>query len=341
MSIQSFRSPCLHLRLVVALSAIGILSATIAAAAPVVPGTGIAIKKVGDDFEDPDWKYSPNLPKSSEEIDGRTRNPAGRAANGRWYEGMKRGTPDHVKRVETPAGGLEGSEGSLLIQSLRTGVPGVSSHKMQQDDFIADVYYRLGGAIPVSQTPSVVTRIFLPPVDQWEDRTGPSFAFRSACLTHAWKEKESTGFFKTTGKEFAKETYWPGFFFEFQSKTDRGREQDTAYLRIRSNNRGGDFKGKQIEVTGWWTLGMSFTPDGQIHYYAKPGIEDLTAEDHITSQYPYGFRCEHFKTFFYNVCNGDDNRTWSTPWIVDDPTVYFIPTGNGPRYSNNKKTTTR
>ena len=307
---------------------------------PVVPGTGVKVVKVGDDFEDPEWSYSPNLPKSSREIDGRERGPSGRAKNGRWYEGMKRGTPDVVRRVATPEGGIPGSEGSMLLQTLRTGVPGRPSHRMQQDDFIADVYYRLGGAVPVSQTPSVVTRVFLPPVSQWEDRTGPSFAFRAACLTYAWKEKKSNRGFSSGGREWGRETYWPGFFIEFQSKTDRGREYDSAHLRIRANRNGGDFKSVQIEETGWWTLGMSFTSDGAIHYYASQGVDDLTADDFLTTQFPYGFRCQHFKTFFYNVCNGDNDRTWSTSWIVDDPTVYYIPTGNVPRLSN-KPTNTK
>ena len=69
---------------------------------------------------------------------------------------------------------------------------------------------------------------------------------------------------------------------------------------------------------------MSFTPDGQVHYYARPGVENLTEEDYITSKFPYSFRCERFRTFFFNVCNRDDGHTWSTPWIVDDPVVYFV-----------------
>jgi hypothetical protein len=91
---------------------------------------------------------------------------------------------------------------------------------------------------------------------------------------------------------------------------------------VRGDSSGGDFKGPQITTTGWWTMGMSVTPDGMVHYYAKPGIENLTEKDYISSQYPYSFRCERFKTFFFDVCNGDDGKTWSTAWIVDDPTVY-------------------
>lgn len=289
---------------------------------PVVPGTGVKIDEVGDDFEDESWDYVFNGQKSSEEIDGQMRNPAGRSTNGRWYEGVKRGHPDVIRRVPTPEGGLAGSEGSLLLKSLNTGVPGRISRQMQQDDFICNVHYRMKGAIPVWQTPSVVTRVFLPPVSEWERRTGPHFAFRAAL--DATVTKPRTGFL-AAGSSTEKETYWPGMFIEFTAADGKRNLHDYAAIRVRANRRGGDYIAKQIEVTGWWTLGMSFTPDGQVHYYAKPGIEDLTAEDHIASDFPYGYRCEDFKTFFFNVCNGDDGRTWSSDWIIDDPTMYFIP----------------
>jgi len=83
-------------------------------------------------------------------------------------------------------------------------------------------------------------------------------------------------------------------------------------------------RGPQITTSGWWTLGMSVTPDGRVHYYAKAGIEDLTAEDHIGSAYPFGYRAERVRSFFFNVCNGDDGRTWSTEFIIDDPQVFVI-----------------
>jgi hypothetical protein len=82
---------------------------------------------------------------------------------------------------------------------------------------------------------------------------------------------------------------------------------------------------------------MSFTPDGMVHYFASPGVDDLTMDDHITSQFPYGYRTEQLKTFFFNVCTRDDGKTWSTPWVVDDPKVYFAKrpqmatSGAGPR----------
>lgn len=282
-----------------------------------VPGTGTKLTQVGDDFEDEKWEYYPNLPKSSENIDDVQRLPGGIAKNGRWYEGIMRGTPDVVKRVDTPEGGLEGSKGSLLMRSLHTGIPGRPSYDMQQDDFIADVADRLGGAIPVSQRPNVVVRVFLPPLSQWERRSGAHFAFRTAVDTHAWKREDGR-------RQFGREIYYPGLFVEFNPKEATGLKYDTAFLRVRAANNGGDYKGPQITTTGWWTMGMACTADGQIHYYAKAGIEDLTAEDKIASHYPYGYRCERFKTFFFNVCNADNGRTWSTPFIIDDPTLYFV-----------------
>ena len=92
--------------------------------AQLVPGTGKKLETVGDDFEDPEWRFIGNWPKSTEENNDRHSYPSGKSANSRWYEGMKRGQPDFIRRVPTPGGGLVGSEGSLLIRSLQTGIPG-------------------------------------------------------------------------------------------------------------------------------------------------------------------------------------------------------------------------
>ncbi len=293
-------------------------------AAPLVPGTGTPVPQVGDDLEDPAWKFLHHHPKSSDEQDERQRTPTGKSANGRWYEGIKRGQPDVIRTVPTPEGGLAGSERSLLIRTLRSGIPGRFSYQMQQDDLIVNCQPRLGRTISISQSPNCVVRVFMPPFDQWEDRSGPTFGFRLALQTHAWKvpdKKRRRGFWSSSKKEFTKEIYWPGMFVQFRSQTDRRFDKDAAVLTIRGNTRGGDFLGPAITQTGWWTLGMSCTPDGQAHYFASPGVDDLTAEDHIASQFPYGYKAEQFRTFFFNVCNRDDGRTWGTPWIVDDPTL--------------------
>ena len=123
--------------------ALGMNSQIASAQRAVVPGTGSEIVGVADDFEDPQWGYIPRDPKSTEDIDENQRGPMGRSTNGRWYEGIKRGHPDIVKRVATPPGGLPGSEGAMLLKSKFTGIPGRPSNKMHQDDFVANVQYRL------------------------------------------------------------------------------------------------------------------------------------------------------------------------------------------------------
>ncbi len=230
----------------------------------VVPGTGTHVTQVGDDFEDESWSFVFNNPKSTEDIDENQRQPLGQSTNKRWYEGAKRGHPDIVQRVPTPPGGLEGSAGSLLLKSLYTGIPSRPSRKMHQDDFICNVQYRIGGTVPVAQSPNMTTRVYLPPMEQWEKRNGPHFAF------------------------------------------------------------GGDFMGPEIPTMGWWTLGISFTPDGLVHYFAKPGVDELTRDDYIATAMPYGYKAEEVRSFFYNVVNGDNGKDWSTDWIIDDPKFYII-----------------
>ena len=295
------------------------------AAAPkkpvLLPGTGSLVKGIGDDFEDENWKWNYNHPKSSEEQDKRMRGPMGRSINGRWFEGPKRGTPDVVKRIELPAPGLEGSTHGLLIASLHAGIPGRTTYQMQQDDLIYNMQKVTGrGGMSVVDNPSVVTRVYMPPFEQWEKRNGPTFGFRAGCYTHAI----ITGEDHPDKGRFGLEEYWPGMFVCFEPANPKRKTEDSAYLRIRGGRNGGEIRGPKIDQTGWWTLGLSFSPDGMVHYFASPGVDELTMDDHITSQFPYGYRTETLKTFFYNVCTKDDGKTWSTPWVIDDPKVYFV-----------------
>ncbi|MCU0707301.1 MAG: hypothetical protein MUF23_03320 [Pirellula sp.] len=296
----------------------------------IVPGTGIQLKQVGDDFEDEAWEYIPRDPKSTEDIDENQRMPMGKSTNGRWYEGAKRGHPDVVKRVPTPPGGIPGSEGSLLMRSLFTGIPNRPSRKMHQDDFICNVQYRLGGTLKVSQTPNITTRVFIPPLDEWENRNGPHFAFRAAVETRVAEKKQVLFFTNNSEKD---EVYWPGLFILRGTRQVEGRMVPYAYFRVRADRSGGDFMGPEIPETGWWTLGLTFTPDGLVHYFARQGVDELTRDDYIATAMPYGYRCEELRSFFYNVVNGDNGRDWSTDWIVDDPKLYVV---QSPRVANRK-----
>ncbi|HEX4129926.1 MAG TPA: hypothetical protein VHZ24_07775 [Pirellulales bacterium] len=284
--------------------------ATGASAAPIVPGTGTRAVVV-DDFEDPEWVYVPNEPKSSSNIDKQQRPPMGRAKGGGVYESGLRGQPDIIRRVPTPEGGLSGSNGALLMRSLRTGVPNFVTNENQQDDLIMNVAAKINGYMLPAWSPSAVVRVYVPPFDQWEQRTGSSFGFRADCRG------------RKPGRDEKSEAYWPGFFIQFLKADGRGRKEDSGIILIRGNQYGHEVPGPAITESGWWTLGMSFSPDGQIHFYARKGVEDLQASDRLASYYCYGFRCERFHSVFFNISNFDNGHSWSTPWIVDDPAVYF------------------
>jgi hypothetical protein len=276
-----------------------------------VPGTGEFLANCCDDFEDPNWSYTTRMPKSSEEQDGNQRGPGGRSGNGLWHEGGKRGTPDVVKRIETPPGGIERSTGALMFATKNSGVPGRVSNSQQQDDLLMKFDNRLGRTIPVSWQPSCSVRVYLPPFEQWENRSGPSFGMRADC-----RGRKPDG---------SADAYWPGMFWLFRSEGDRNIETDFAQLTIRSGPRGNDIRSHKAAEPGWWTMGMSFTSDGQVHYYASPGVDDLTADDYLMSSFPYNYRCQTFNNFFFNVANWDNGRSWSTTWTIDDPMVFVIP----------------
>ncbi len=303
------------------------------ALAQIVPGTGVKIDTVGDNFEDPKWEFVHNFPKSSKEQDEQLRYPRGYSKNQRWFESPKRGQPDEILRVPTPAGGLSGSEWALSLKTVNSGVPGRLSYEQMQDDLIMN-----GRTMPVSYEPSCVVRVYIPPFEEWEQRGGSSFGIRADCHTTITEMEDSKGGglfrkLRSLAPVRKQEAYWPGFFIALASKNDPKYNKDFAYVMIRGNSLGHEIAGPTINQPGWWTFGMSFTSDGRIHFYASEGIDDLTQADLITSQSPYGYRCESFTTMFFNVVNMDNGRTQSTRWIIDDPAIYYR--GNGGSLAGN------
>lgn len=289
-----------------------------------VPGRGQKVAAVGDDFEDPEWGYHMNVPKSSTNIDGDERMPGGISKNQRIYESTYRGQPDKIELIDTPKGGLSRSKKSLLMRSSQTGIPGRPSFKMQQDDLLVNVSSLLGGPVSVSNSPSVVVRVFLPPFEYWENRTGASFGFRAELEGGSFQTTVKNGFFSRVRRQIKKEEpYWPGMFIQFNSKSDGVNKEDSATILIRCGENGEDLIGPVIKETGWWTLGMAFTPDGMTHFYASPGVDPLTEKDHLATTKPYGHTAEYLNTFFFNVVCQDNGRSWSTEWVIDDPTLYY------------------
>ena len=218
------------------------------------------------------------------------------------------------------------------MQTLYSGIPGQLSNKFQQDDLIANVSQKIGYMLPASWTPSYVVRVYVPPFEEWEKRVGSSFGFRADCQTMINKPTKVGKFFRTGGTSKEMEQYWPGFFFQYNAKNHpQHPDKNTATILIRSGERGEDIPGPAILHEGWWTLGLTITPDGRVHYYGHEGVANLTAKDHLYSNFPYGYKCLQTSTFFFNVVNQDDGKTWSTRWIVDDPKVYVATGSYTPR----------
>ncbi|MCA9044016.1 MAG: hypothetical protein KDA69_06835 [Planctomycetaceae bacterium] len=291
----------------------------------VIPGTGEVL--VTDDFEDSSWEFNMNWPKSSKEEDEQVRYPLGRSTNGMWTEGPKRGFPDTVKWVETPAGGLSGSNGALYMRSRDTGIPGRPGFKQAQDDFVLS-----GRSLSPSYYPNYTVRVYIPEWDQWEQRPGVSFGIRAGLQGPQTKEREVKGvrFFGRRNKVTTEmEPFYPGFFLQFFPENDPNNPMKKAHalILIRADHNGHEVAGPRIMESGWWTFGMTLSPDGQCHYYAHPGVEEFTAADHLYSSIPYTIRATAFNTVFFNICSGDDGRTWSTPWIIDDPKIYYVKSG--------------
>ena len=274
-----------------------------------VPGTGKRVGGLGDDFEDEKWTYYPAGQKSSFDIDKNQRLPGGISANRLWVEAALRGQPDVVKRVTPPPGGIEGSKGAMMLRSFNSGIPGRPTGQVHQDDFLHNTGVMIAGMqMPISWTPNVITRVYMPNFKQWERRQGNSFGFRMGLRATHRKEKDGNIDF---------EEYWPGFFIYFQP--GNGRDSvDSAFVQIRSDEYGRDLRGPSLKDNTWYTFGMSITPEGYVHYFLREGVEALERDNYIVSYRPYGYRPRVFETFFYNTVCMDDGRTWSTPWIIDD-----------------------
>jgi hypothetical protein len=274
---------------------------------PVVPGTGIPVARCGDDFEDEEWNFYPQHPKSSWNIDDNIRAPGGVTKNYQWVEAAKRGQPDVVRRVPTPPGGLEGSKGSMAIQSLYSGIPGTRTNQQQQDDLLHNGEQLAGRALPVTWSPNCVCRVFIVPHTRWEERNGASFGYRLGLV--GWGKKNN-------------EEYWPGMFFHMERGLKDNERTYAIRAWIRADEHGRDLPSLTLEPETWMTMGMSCTPDGACHFFLKAGIEDLEEKDCVGSYFCYNYRAHSWQCFFYNVINMDDGRSVGTPWIIDDAMLY-------------------
>src|SRR5262249_55919539 len=150
----------------------------------------------------------------------------------------------------TPPGGISGSKKSLYLRSRETGIPGSMTRKQQQDDLLMNLASVIG-PVPVANNPSVVVRVFLPPFEYWEKRTGTSFGFRAELEGGSWEtvnSRTSGPFSRIKRRSIRKEeAYWPGLFIQFNSKTDGVNKEDSAVFLVRAGEHGEDITGPAIK----------------------------------------------------------------------------------------------
>jgi hypothetical protein len=291
------------------------------------PGIGTRVAEFGDTFEEPGWEYNFNSPKLHNQFHNpgsgwveniqAANNPRGSSANGRWQEGPTRGHPDVVEQVRTPSGGLPGSRYALRLQTKDSGTPNLTEGTLQQDDLLNMVPGKRIRNLPLGEGMSVVTRIYVPPIAQWENREGYHIGFRVGATGR-----------NTEGKSI---NYWPGIWMVLE-KDSNGNPQ--YRFAVRANNEGQDALATDKLYTrgGWWTLGMAFQRDGSIAYYASPGVDDLTPRDLLTYRAgsqsaaaiykPYELEFQDLDYLFFSLGNTDGE--WSTEFIVDDVAVYSV-----------------
>ena len=188
----------------------------------------------------------------------------------------------------------------MLFQTLHSGIPGTLTHQQQQDDLLHNIAGDGG-----DDSRELEPELHLPRVCAADQVLGAARR-GDVRLSHGLGCNGAT---RSIGR--ASFCTWSG-----SRRTASRRRSVRAW--IRADNGGRDMPSLTFEPETWITMGISHTPDGAVHFFLRPGIDDLTKEDCVGSYWCYGYRAHTFQTFFFNVINMDDGRSVSTPWIVDD-----------------------
>ena len=65
------------------------------------------------------------------------------------------------------------------------------------------------------------------------------------------------------------------------------------------------------------------TAEGLSAWFGNQAQIDLRPGGSAGMKWDNGHTAEMLNTFFFNIVSPDDGRSWSTEWIVDDPTLYY------------------
>ena len=241
--------------------------------------------EVGDDFEDPKWNYIANLPKSSENIDRQARLPGGVSANGRWFEPQMRGAPTSSasckrRRRHSRQQRLD-DDADAVVGRSRPGQFQAAAGRFRRRCRLEN---RLDSHLPSAERgrASLFAAVRqMGKADRQFVRLSRLRPYHEVDSCSCWGRHETKGdIFLARHVHLLLQ---PGRF---------RRKEDSAQFIIRADQMGQDVAGPRITKGDcWYTLGMSFGANGQVNYYVRQGVENLTAKDHVASYFAYGDEC--------------------------------------------------
>jgi hypothetical protein len=232
-----------------------------------VPGVGVVVDAISDEFEAPwTFNYQTNL-----------------SSNGLWY-GQFRGAPETLQLIAPPDGGTTESASVLRLRSVDVNddpYPGM-------EDLVSNFYDStlLGRFLEFSEEPSFVTFAYFPPVSQWPLTVDGAhcFGFRVAAWDHT---------LVSTSNPHGE--YYPSIW-AYRASDGQG------YLLARvGDGYIGDVPIAQITTTGWFTLGLSWNAQGQIEYYAAAGRRALGTGDLIYTDTLSNRRLDQVTYHFFSL----------------------------------------
>lgn len=237
-----------------------------------IPGTGDIVQKL--DFEkevegESDFSYN-----------------HGWAGQGYGLTGTQRGAPESIKVVHTPSSNVFSGKKSLQFYSHNrnsqwrtdhhtTGTEYDNPDKEQQDDFFMPIIKKQGEKGWVAtDTPAVLMHIYTEGISSTDEHQYTSLRMPIVSKINR----------KYKGKNVR--PWWPGIWIYQKPSSNKYiiklRRPASSSMDVPFNFP----EAKKIQESTWWTLGLSITPDGNIHYFLTDSyVKNLTMKHYLTSSF--------------------------------------------------------
>ena len=234
-------------------------------------------------------------------------------------------SPTRSKSIPTPPAACAGSQQALLLRTLNSGIPGYALQRRPAGRPDRQLPRTPPRRHPRRRTPQL-HRPRLPAAGR-----AVGTALRPAVRlprqpVDGHHRRKTTGFF-SSGSSTEVEPYWPGMWIHFRANAHqehqgrhglhrRPRRPHGPRLprpRDRPSSAGGR-SACRSPPTAWCTT--------------TPAPASTSSPPPTTSRrsIPYSYTARDFRTYFFDVCNRNDGRTWSTPFVIDDPKLYVVRT---------------